>query len=102
LNQTATEDDRLAAGSGAAGSCELFTEEYLLGAVSGAAGSCEPFTEDYLLGAASGAARSCEPATDATLSSPLSALGLEPARGSRLLRSRLPAGRLQLIFLPNR
>jgi hypothetical protein len=40
-----------AAGSGAAESCELFTEDDLLGAWSGAAGSRELFTEDYRLAA---------------------------------------------------
>jgi len=56
---TATEEDRLGAGSGAARGCELFTEDDLLGAVSGAADGCELFTEDYLLRAVSGAAGSC-------------------------------------------
>ena len=53
------QEDLLAAVSGAAQGCELFTEDDRLGAVSGAARGCEPFTEDYLLGAVSGAAGSC-------------------------------------------
>ena len=56
-------DDHVGLGavSGAAHSCELYTEEDRLGAVSGAADSCELFTEHDLLEAVSGAAGGCGP-----------------------------------------